>query len=594
VYLTSSRSRAAWTLPLMLSAAILVVASPELGFTAFGTRPPYLAVTIVLTVLIAAIAAAQRSVEAEPSGVASHAVAAAIVGASAAAVVAIAAYRWTRLAVWLPYQADMLIVIREATRRFLDGHSPYVVYRAYDAPWDMAMPYGPALWGPYVAAQLLRLDFRLFSIAGELFVPVWCGIAAAIEAARGRMASAAAWLTVLAALVVMLDVQRFTLIGHTPVYWPLFPALAVAMTRSRWTAAACLVGVLVIARTTMAAMVPVFLFAVFTLDKKRFAAAFAAMAATAAIGLAPFAIADFGGLWDSMVMSYPRVMKNAVWPVLAKPGLETIGVTEWLLETHRESLIVPAQIAAMLIAYAAAVVAICRRAPPLPWMALALFAFSMTTLYPVHYLYYDVLLLLVADAVAQTVDPAAVPRVAAPWLFSLAAIGTLVAVIVRVAASPFPSVIASDAARNRELRSGFSSIEYDGGRTFSWIVGHEARVVLPRSSAAAADIVLTAESPVEADQPPQRMSAMLNGVLLGEITIPAGRQQIRIAAGRGAWWIGYNELRLMFASTVVPREVGAGSDRRPLALSIAGITIEPHVPLKSQVSDLRRRLSLGF
>src|SRR5207248_11358123 len=68
---------------------------------------------------------------------------------------------WIRLAVWLPYHADMLIVIREATRRLLSGHNPYVTYRSYDAPWDMAMPYGPALWGPFVIPQLLHVDFRI-------------------------------------------------------------------------------------------------------------------------------------------------------------------------------------------------------------------------------------------------------------------------------------------------------------------------------------------------------------------------------------------------------------------------------------------------
>ena len=334
-----------------------------------------------------------------------------------------------------------------------------------------------------------------------------------------------------------------------------------------------IVGLLVLARTTMVAMVPVFLLAAFRSERKRFPAVLATMIITISIGLAPFAIADFHRLWDSMVLSYPRVMKAAVWPVLARPGLETIGVTEWLLETGRDRLIAPVQIAAMLIVYAAAAAGIRRDRPALPWMALALLAFSMTTLYPVLYLYYDVLLLLVADGVARTVDAAAAPRAA--WLVSLAASAAVVAVTVRAAASPFPRVISSEAARQRELRSGFSSIEHDGDRAFSWIVGHEARIVLPRSSAASAVIVLTAESPFDANQPPQHMTALLNGVLVGNMVIPPGPRQIRIATARSAWWIGYNELRLVLASTVVPHDVGSGSDRRPLALSIDGIVLEP-------------------
>src|SRR5205823_6385087 len=111
---------------LMLTGAILVFAAPELYRAASGATPPYLAVTALLTLLVAALVAA-RGQEGRPCGTRSDAVAAGIAGSAAAALVAIAGYRWTRLALWLPYQADMLIAIREATRRVLGGHSPYVV-----------------------------------------------------------------------------------------------------------------------------------------------------------------------------------------------------------------------------------------------------------------------------------------------------------------------------------------------------------------------------------------------------------------------------------------------------------------------------------
>ena len=120
-------------------------------------------------------------------------------------------------------------VIREATRRFLNGQMPYATYRSYDTSWDMVMPYGPALWGPFVVAQLLRLDFRVITAVGELLVPIWCGVASVVEASRGRIGAAVSWLVLLAALLFALDVQRFTLLAHTPVYWPLFLPLAVTM-----------------------------------------------------------------------------------------------------------------------------------------------------------------------------------------------------------------------------------------------------------------------------------------------------------------------------------------------------------------------------
>ena len=56
----------------------------------------------------------------------------------------------------------------------------------------------------------------------------------------------------------------------------------------------------------------------------------------------------------------------------------------------------------MLALYAAIALAIRGGRRPLPWMALALFVFSMTTLWPVIYLYFDVCLLLVFGALAET------------------------------------------------------------------------------------------------------------------------------------------------------------------------------------------------
>jgi hypothetical protein len=82
-----------------------------------------------------------------------------------------------------------------------------------------------------------------------------------------------------------------------------------------------------------------------------------------------------------------------------------------------------------------------------------------------------------------------------------------------------------------------------------------------------------AQSPFDAEQPPQRMTAVLNGTLLTETSIPAGWQQIRMRAPSSAWWIGFNELRLVSSSTVSPREVGVGEDPRPLALAVSRVEV---------------------
>ena len=125
------------------------------------------------------------------------------------------------------------------------------------------------------------------------------------------------------------------------------------------------------------------------------------------------------------------------------------------------------------------------------------------------------------------------------------------------------------------LRSGFGMAERDGDRRFSWIAGHQATIVLPRSSARAADIVLTAQSPFgsadagpDHDRDSQRDRA-------GARRRRAGWQEIRLVAPRSTWWIGFNQLQLVFSSTVSPRDVGAGDDTRQLALALSRVDVTP-------------------
>src|SRR5262249_17417586 len=151
-------------------------------------------------------------------------------------------------------------------------------------------------------------------------------------------------------------------------------------------------------------------------------------------------------------LSYPRVMKTAVWPVLARPGLETIGITEWLLERHREWLIVPVQLTALGAVYAGAWTALRRGRNPLPWMALSLFAFSMTTLYPVHYLYYDVLLLLACARIADTLDASPALPATKTWALSAVALMAVTVAAVRAVAPALPTVAAGERSGERPFR----------------------------------------------------------------------------------------------------------------------------------------------
>src|SRR6476660_5038451 len=118
------RQGKAWQ-PAALAVSVLVFAWPEFSLVIRGVPASYPVVTAIFTLVIVAIVTTWPRDSSERSAPMSTQRAVPFVAVAVAAVVIIGAYRWVRLAVWNPYHADMLIVIREATRRFLGGHTPY-------------------------------------------------------------------------------------------------------------------------------------------------------------------------------------------------------------------------------------------------------------------------------------------------------------------------------------------------------------------------------------------------------------------------------------------------------------------------------------
>jgi hypothetical protein len=271
-------------------------------------------------------------------------------------------------------------------------------------------------------------------------------------------------------------------------------------------------------------------------------------------------------------------MKAAVWPVLAKPGLETVGVTEWLIEHQREALVVPVQVVAMAVTYVIAWFAIRRGRPALPWMAIALLAFSLTTLYPVHYLYYDVLLLLASAAVASAWPGAGALRTSGMWISSMIAAGIIVVVCLRASVSARPDLSVGAPAAAQMLQTGFSDVEHDGPRGFAWATGHESRLAIARGSSGDADLVLAAESALGPKSPLQHVTGILNGVVVADTDMSAGPTQLHISVPRGAWWSGFNDLHLVFSSAESPYDTGTGDDRRPLAMALSRVSVVPKKP----------------
>jgi hypothetical protein len=465
-------------------------------------------------------------------------------------------------------RADMLVVIQLGIRRFLRGTNPYTVY---NVPWPAPLPYGIVMWAPMLIPYALHADVRFATIAGALFAPAACAMGAVAEARLGRPAIAIAWLATMSAVAFNLPLREFIAIGHTPTYWPLLALFAWLVARERWYAAALVCGLLIVARTTMISIAPVFLIAVWHNARPRLAGCAALMTAGAVLPFLPFAFADWPALRYALYGSYQTVMKTFVWTSTSWVQ-HTIGITGWLLARGWPGAVERVQIVVLLGVYAASWLAIRGGRRPLPWLAFALLAFSMTTLWPVIYLYFDVFLLLVYAALADT-PILRQGRIARVWF---GAAGVSIGVLLSSAVAMVPNDVSIDVGKGADrpfLYAGFSNDERRADMTYAWINGTQAEVVVPRRSRKDATIDVVVEPYLPTRDTVQLMSVTLNGTVLGTVTLLEGWQRVSLAAPERAWQIGVNEITLALSSAVSPFEAGRGADTRRLSAAIDRLNV---------------------
>ena len=545
---------------LALAANFLVLSSvPTLQVAVGGDTRPYVVATLLIAALNLALVVSWKN---EPAIAHSpRHVPLVMLGTSVVAV----AMTVTVCAIWIrqilfsphdPYHADMLIVVQQGISRVLQGKNPYTIYHV---PWDAPLPYGPMLWAPFIIPYLLRADIRFVSIAGELFVPVACAIAA-VSAGRRGWQEACGWTLVLAAIGFNPDLERFAVIGHTPAYWPLLALFAWLVARERWSGGAVAMGLLIGARTTMVALAPLFLMTVWWRARPRLARATVLMLIATVLPFLPFIVWDRSALWYAMYGSYEKVMKQFVWPSTTWVQ-HSIGVTGLLLANGWQRGVEIVQALAMVAVYTAAGRAIKRGAPAVPWMALALLAFSATTLWPVIYIYFDVFFLLVCAALAQSRWISSGRRPLGAWSATLAAVVLLIVTVAWVVIPSHPSVDVGASEDRRSLRSGFGGDERDGIRTFVWVRGPRALIVFPRRSWRGAMIDIECERPPLLAGANQHVSAVLNGTRIGEAVATSGWSRILFFAPARAWQIGVNELELFVFSDISAREAASSQPR---------------------------------
>jgi hypothetical protein len=453
----------------------------------------------------------------------------ALAGGAAAALVLFACWSWLRLILTIPidpFRGDMLVVVREGLRRLLAGQNPYAKFLV---PWEAALVYGPMLWAPYAVPAALRIDLRWVSVIGELFMPIACAAAAAFAAIRGRMAQAIAAIVLLGAVVFNRELAGFTPVAHTPAYWPLVVLFAWLTTRERWRAAAITLGLLVVARSTMIAMVPVLLMTVWQRDGRQFTTVLALMTLAIALPLVPFAVVNLDALVYALYGSYQKVIKQVVWADATVP--HTIGLTGILLSHHAQRAVEIVQIAVLAADYAVCWWALRRGRAPIGLMGGALLAFSMTTLWPVTYIYFDVFLVFAAGVIAEMLFVGSPRSPVSVWTAALCASVLLVSGIgfAMLPAEPETSAIA-------------------------WRDGPKIGTIVCVERRATAAIV-----EIETGSEPADIDLSLNGLPLGHYIGRGAGAHLLIAAPASLWHTGANSL-----------DFGAAS-----ASAIRGATVHP-------------------
>jgi hypothetical protein len=469
------------------------------------------------------------------------------------------------------YQGDMLVVIEAGIDRFLHHQDPYTLYHV---PWEVPLPYGPWLWMPYIVPHVLRIDPRVLTLVAYLTVVsaiAWSGVPAmrAGDTVSGLMLIALA-----TALALNSRIEQFYVIGHTFVYWPLLFALAFELRADRGTAVAFLAGSLVPARTTMVSVIPIVVLHLYyrrQLTTRRTLL----MAGAAILPFLPFAIADWRSFTYDVFVSYVVVVKGFVWHS-TDWAHRTLGLTGLLLRHGLGAYVAIAQIAMMLLVYGLALRAIRRGARPEPWLALSLLAFSMTALWPLIYLYFDVFVLLASALASHGLVNVTRQMRLLPVLAGCIT-GALAVVIAVSALNPGATytIDIGTPSANGLTGAGFGQdiSSTEAGRTFVWIEGDVARVRLPRAGwfGTKVHVVTKPYAPFGARR--QRIRALLNDQPLGVVDLTSDWSDVAFDAPRRVWYYGFNVLELHFAYALSPAEFEKTSDRRQLSAAVDAIRV---------------------
>jgi hypothetical protein len=122
------------------------------------------------------------------------------------------------------------------------------------------------------------------------------------------------------------------------------------------------------------------------------------------------------------------------------------------------------------------------------------------------------------------------------------------------------------------LEDGWHAREQEGSTTFRW-ASRDATVLVPLDHAATLRVQVRLQPFGYAGAPPQLVTVAVNGHDQPPAAVPPGWNTVELTVDEQHWRTGVNRLRLRFASSARPADVGLGGDARELSAQVDYIRV---------------------
>jgi hypothetical protein len=269
-----------------------------------------------------------------------------------------------------------------------------------------------------------------------------------------------------------------------------------------------------------------------------------------------------------MIFNYSIVVREAVW---SKPEWinNTFGTTAYLIQNGLNDYIMLIQAISLLLCYIISFKFINNQYHAFLGMAMVLSIFSFTCLWPVTYIFFDIIIFLICFIIVQHT------RSLNPFLSNslglfCAAVFVVLSTfsIFAISTEAYYNINVGNADSRRFLVKGFSWDERQSdGTSYSWVDGNAAEISIPRRSSRSCEIVVKCRPFLPSLSSRQSMRLKLNNANIGEYILLPGWQEIRVPVLEQRWRLGNNFLRMDFSYAISPNQAGISVDRRRLSVA---------------------------